>query len=257
MKSLCLGLLLASMAASHLLAQGMSGGDPFPAPPTSSDVAPSPEPSADNKKPGAPQTTGSTTIDSMAMDYDEKTRIVIFTGDNYGVTVVDPQFTINCNKVTAYLRQPGESTPGASPKGKAAASPKLGVPHTPAPKPAASPSSAAPKQSSFKRAVAEGTRDQPVVIVQDKPASPGQEAQHSVGIAEKADYNADTGDIKLTGWPRVTQGINTQIATSSSTYMIMNKNGGKMHTFGPSHSVFEQDNQPKKSGANSASPSPQ
>jgi hypothetical protein len=179
------------------------------------------------------------------MDYDEKTRIAIFTGEDYGVFVKDPSFTVYCDKLTAHMRKassPAPPIPGAkptpTPEGKAAASPT-------------------PRGNGLQRAVAEGNSDRPVVIVQDKPAANGEAAQHSVGIALKADYNADTGDVVLTGWPRVTQGVNTQIATAPYTVMIMNKDGHTMKTHGPSRSVIQEEDQPKKSGTDSdASPSP-
>jgi hypothetical protein len=90
-----------------------------------------------------------------------------------------------------------------------------------------------------------------VVIVQDKPAANGGQPEHDVGIALKADYNADTGDVVLTGWPRVSQGINTQIATSPDTVMTMNRDGHTMKTHGPSRTVIQEQNQPKTSGSNS------
>ena len=257
MKPLCLCLLLVMTSGARLFAQTMSGGD------TSSPLsgiaasAPAASPSAAHKKnPGAPETSGSTTIDSFAMDYDEKTRIAIFTGDNYGVFVKNPQFTVNCNKVTAYLRKTG-STPVPGAKGKASPTPKPPSSHAHGANPAASPGPDAAKTGSLQRAIAEGGPDEPVVIVQDKPGVNGQPPQHSVGIAEKADYNADTGEIKLTGWPQVTQGSDKQIATSRNTVMIMNKDGGTMRSYGPTHSEFVEQAPPKTTGSDAAaSPSP-
>ncbi|MGA3170067.1 MAG: hypothetical protein ABSE62_03555 [Chthoniobacteraceae bacterium] len=208
---------------------------------------PSATPQPTEKKPASQQPPqGPTIIDSQAMDYDEKTRIAIFTGENYGVFVKDPSFTVNCNKLTAYMRK------GA---GGGAAGPAMGKP-SPGPAKAAAVADAADaasqRASGLQRAIAEGTPDQPVVIVQDKPAANGEQPQHNVGIAQKADYNADTGDIILTGWPRVSQGINTQIATSETTVMIMNKDGHTMKTIGPSRVVIQE--QPKQTGTNAESP---
>jgi lipopolysaccharide export system protein LptA len=184
------------------------------------------------------------------MDYDGKTGIAIFTGENYGVLVVSPTFTIYCDKLTAYMRKTGTATtPGA--KG------------SPGPKPTASPPgnasaspSASPASGGLKRAIAEGTLIHPAVVVQDKPATNGEDAQHNVGIGQKADYNADTGDIVLTGWPRVSQGINTQIATSAGTVMTMNRDGRTLKTRGPSRTVIQEVTQPAKTGTNAASASP-
>jgi lipopolysaccharide export system protein LptA len=221
----------------------------------------SPAPAAEPTKTGTAQApAGPTVIDSDNMDYDEKTRIAIFTGDNYGVLVKDPSFTVYCDKLTAHMRKasgPPPAVPGA--KGKPSATP------TPTPTPApngkgAGADAASSKASGLQSALAEGAPDRPVVIVQDKPGVNGGPPEHDVGIAQKADYNADSGDVKLTGWPRVSQGINTQIATASSTVMIMNRDGHTMKTIGPSRTVIQEQDQPKKTGTNadsSPSPSPQ
>jgi len=236
----CLGLLLVSLSFSRALAQSVPAGNPFAS--AARLQVPSPSPAdTETKKPAkeaeaqAPQ--GPTTIDSANMDYDEKTRVAIFTGDDYGVFLKDPQFTVNCDKLTAFMR-------------KGAAAGASGAKASPSASPSSTPSkadAATAKTNGLQRAIAEGSSDHPVVIVQDKPASNGDEAQHNVGIAEKADYNADTGDVVLTGWPRVSQGINTQIATSRDTVMVMNKDGHTMKTHGPSHSVIQEQNQAKKS----------
>jgi lipopolysaccharide export system protein LptA len=230
MKPLFLGLLLLSYSGFGALAQTASSGD--------ADASATPE----KKKQAEAAPQGPTVIDSQNMDYDEKTRIAIFTGDNYGVFVKDPSFTVNCDKLTAYLRK--------------AASPVLGAKAKPSatPTPAVAGKAAATKTNGLQRAIAEGPADRPVVIVQDKPAANGEQPQHNVGIAAKADYNTDTGDVILTGWPRVSQGINTQIATSEKTIMIMNKDGHTMRTIGPSRTVIQEQDQPKKTGTDSASP---
>jgi hypothetical protein len=58
----------------------------------------------------------------------------------------------------------------------------------------------------------------------------------------------------------VTQGINTQIATSPGTVMIMNRESNMMTTKGPSRTVIQEESQTKKSGTGSdsseSSPSP-
>jgi len=242
MKLLLLGLLLASLCGSATLAQTISGGD--------SSASPTPE--GEKKKDAAEAPQGPTVIDSDNMDYDEKTRIAIFTGDNYGVFVKDPSFTVYCDKLTAYMAKATAATKSLNgQKGKPAATP------APSPKAASSPDTASARANGLQRAIAEGVPDRPVVIVQDKPpANPGEQPQHNVGIAAKADYHADTGDVILTGWPRVSQGINTQIATSANTVMTMNKDGHTMKTYGPSRTVIQEQEQPKKTGTDSQSESP-
>jgi len=267
MKFLLLGLTLLSLPGSGLLAQTPSGGDLFG---SGRIGAPSPSPSPSGEEQAPRMGTGAATaatpqpptiIDSQNMDYDEKTRLAIFTGDDYGVYVKDPSFIVYCDKLTAHMRKAsGPAVPGApGAKGKPTPTP------TPAPtgKPSAA-DAASSRGGGLQSALAEGAPDRPVVIVQDRPsANPGEQPVHNVGIAAKADYNADTGDVKLTGWPRVSQGINTQIATAERTFMIMNKDGHTMKTFGPSRTVITEQNQPKKTGTNadssdsSASPTPQ
>jgi len=244
MKLFLPGLLLGCLSGSGLLAQTISGNS------NDASATASPTPEGEKKKPAAQAPQGPTVIDSDNMDYDEKTRIAIFTGENYGVFVKDPSFTVYCDKLTAHMRKSTTATPSlAAPKHKPAATP------APSPRPASSPGGASARASGLQEAVAEGVPNRPVVIVQDKPpANPGDQPEHDVGIAAKADYNADTGDVFLTGWPRVSQGINTQIATSATTVMIMNKDGHTMKTKGPSRTVIQQ--AAAKTGTNSASPTP-
>lgn len=242
-------LLAAALAGSNALAQGPgAGGNPFAVQPGLSDsTGPGGGAGApvEKKRPGGQLGEGGpTTIDSQAMDYDEKTRVAIFTGEDYGVFLKDPQFTMNCDKLTAYMRKPGAAGAAgvAGPAGKGGA------------KPTGAAALPGPGKGGLERAVAEGTPDRPVVIVQEKPATNGEEAQHNVGIAQKADYNAETGDVILTGWPRVSQGVDTQIATSRETVMIMNKDGRTMKTHGPSHSVLQEQEAPKKTVEPSPTP---
>jgi hypothetical protein len=244
MKLLPLGLLLLTLSGTGLMAQTVSAGDPTGA--GQLDVKPSTSPSPAKKGvPAAPQ--GPTIIDSEAMDYNETTRIAIFTGDYYGVYVKDPSFVIYCDKLTAHMRKGnGAAAPGA---------PKIATP-TPTPAPSSKAGAATQKANGLQSALAEGTVDRPVVIVQDKPAAAGEQPEHDVGIAQKADYNADTGDVKLTGWPRVSQGINTQIATSPETYMIMNRDGHTMKTYGPSRSIIQEQDQTNSNGSSNSASSP-
>jgi len=188
MKLLSLGLLLLSLPASALLAQSFSTGDPFGA---GRLAAPSPLLRLPDQ--AAATQKGPTTIDSQDMYYDGKNRVAIFTGADYGVYVKDPNFTVYCDKI-------GPPTCATRGPRTAARSP------TPTPPPKARPLRGRESRR-LQRAIAEGAPDLPVVIVQDKPAANGQQAEHDVGIAAKADYNADTGDIYLTGWPRVSKGL--------------------------------------------------
>jgi lipopolysaccharide export system protein LptA len=170
--------------------------------------SPTPAPSPANAKDSAPKGPTEITATKEAT-FDEKARVAVFVGE---VHVKDPQFTLTSKKLTAYLKkQSPQSGPTSSP--------------------AASNASA---EGGLERAVAE----EEVVIVQDKPDPNGGEPVHYVGKAAKADYDAISGDVKLTGWPQVQQGINTHIATEESTIMILNRIG-TIKTYGKSKTVLE------------------
>lgn len=145
----------------------------------------------------------------------------------------DPQFKVRCDQLTAFLRDT---------KAAAGAKPSPGAKTSATPKPSASPAASpggkngGPGGGGLQRAIAEGH----VIIIQDRPAADGQEPQHNVGKSQRADYNADTGDIVLTGWPQVQQGMNTQVATEESTVMTMNKDGHTMNTKGASKTVIQE-----------------
>jgi hypothetical protein len=242
-----LGLAFLALCALGLLGAANSSASTLGAP-----SGASPSPASANTKSAADTTPqGPTVIDSTeGMDYDETNRVAIFIGEDYGVYVNDPMFIVYCDKLTAHLKKnagTAQPTPGA-PGAKA-----------PSPTPQGDASAADPansRTSALERALAEGTTDRPVVIVQDKPASNGQEAQHNVGIALKADYNAETGDVYMTGWPRGSQGKDTMIATSPKTVIIMNMKGKRMRAIGPTRTVIEPDDQPKTTGASSPAQSP-
>lgn len=89
--------------------------------------------------------------------------------------------------------------------------------------------------SGLERATAEGN----VLIVQDKLEEGAKKATRSTGKAMKADYNPKTGDIVLTGWPEIRQGINIHRATAFSTKMILNRDG-RMKTEGPSITLIQE-----------------
>ncbi len=96
----------------------------------------------------------------------------------------------------------------------------------------------------FEKAVVEGN----VGVVRDRPNPSGGPPDHMVGRSEKAVYTAKDGRFELTGNPRVQQGLNTHVATSPDTVMILNE-AGQLETHGPSRTEIRQD--PK-----AASPTP-
>jgi lipopolysaccharide transport protein LptA len=90
----------------------------------------------------------------------------------------------------------------------------------------------------LQKAIAEGD----VAMVRDRPDPNGGPPTRSVGRSDKAIYVAATGDVELTGTPRVQEGVNTHIATSPDTVMTVNQNG-QLTTHGPSRTEIRQ--QPK------------
>jgi len=90
----------------------------------------------------------------------------------------------------------------------------------------------------LQKAIAEGD----VAMVRDRPDPNGGPPTRSVGRSDKATYVAATGDVELSGTPRVQEGVNTHIATSPDTVMMVNQNG-QLTTHGPSRTEIRQ--QPK------------
>jgi len=155
-------------------------------------------------KPGgtpAPQQGPTEITCTKEANFDNKSRRAVFIGT---VKVKDPQFTLTSDKLVAILR---DNTAAAGAK----------------------------KDSGLEKATADGN----VIIIQDKPSEDGGPPKRYVGKAEHAEYDASTGDVTLTGWPQVQQGINNQVATEASTVMILNRDG-RMKTIGGSKTVIQE-----------------
>ena len=103
----------------------------------------------------------------------------------------------------------------------------------------------------LERAIAEGN----VGVVRDKPDPNGGPPSHAVGRSEHAVYKADDGSVELTGMPKVQQGANMHIATSSGTVMVIDQDG-HLNTHGPSRTEIRQEPNAGKSPSPSATPSP-
>ena len=86
------------------------------------------------------------------------------------------------------------------------------------------------------KAIAEGN----VAVVRDRADPNGGAATRAVGRADEATYIATTGNVELRGTPRVQEGVNTHIATSPETVMIVNQNG-QLTTRGPSRTEIRQE----------------
>ncbi len=95
----------------------------------------------------------------------------------------------------------------------------------------------------LERAIAEGH----VGVVRDKPDPKGGPPAKAVGLAEKAVYTSADGNVVLTGSPRVQQGLDTHVATSPETIMVLNQDG-RLTTRGPSRTEIRQDSKKDKNG---------
>jgi lipopolysaccharide transport protein LptA len=88
----------------------------------------------------------------------------------------------------------------------------------------------------LEKAIAEGN----VAVVRDRPDPNGGAPTRAVGRSDQATYVASTGNVELRGTPRVQEGVNTHIATSPDTIMVVNQNG-QLTTHGPSRTEIRQE----------------
>lgn len=208
MRMLILVLLMA-FASSILLAQSSAPSTPSNPSPV---PAPAPDKSAKTKTGAAKDPLISaqpitTQIFADEAFFDSEKNIGKFNGH---VKVTDPRFTMQSDKLTAYI---GKESQG------------------------------------LERAVATGN----VGVVRDRPDPKGGPPKRSVGLADHAVYTTKDGMMELTGNPRVQQGINTHVATSPDTVMLLNQDG-QLETRGPSRTEIRQE--PKTEPSPSASPTP-
>ena len=168
-------------------------------------------------KPPVPKEKSPNTTEITAdnAEFNNKTHIAIFNGK---VIVVNPDFNVTCDKLTAYLKH--DDKPAVKPTPAVGA----GTPADPKPKPASDATPAAPSKGGLERAHAEMTNGGRVVITQDKKETDGT-MTNSTGTAEQADYNATTGDIKLTGNPEIRQGISHVVPAEEGVILILNRDG--------------------------------
>ncbi|MEP7013851.1 MAG: LptA/OstA family protein [Verrucomicrobiota bacterium] len=107
----------------------------------------------------------------------------------------------------------------------------------------------------LEKAVAEGN----VAVVRDRPDANGGPPTRSVGRSETATFIQSTGNVELRGDPRVQEGMNTHVAASPDTVMIINQNG-QLTTHGPSRTEIRQqpndDAKGEKKAQGSPSPKP-
>ena len=103
----------------------------------------------------------------------------------------------------------------------------------------------------LEKAIAEGN----VGLVRDRPDPNGGPPTRAVGRADKAVYTAATGDVELTGTPRVQEGLNMHVATSADTVMIINQNS-QLRTHGPSRTEIRQEPKEETKGETKTAPKP-
>ena len=106
----------------------------------------------------------------------------------------------------------------------------------------------------LEKAIAEGN----VGVVRDKPDPKGGPPSKAVGLSDKAVYTSSDGNVELTGSPRVQMNLDSHVATSPDTVMILNQNG-HLTTHGPSRTEIRQENtngKPGQPGQPSPTPSP-
>lgn len=92
------------------------------------------------------------------------------------------------------------------------------------------------EERGLERAIAEGN----VGVLHEAPGENGAPPTRSVARAERAVYTAKDGNVELTGTPRVQSGLNTHVATSPDTVMILNQSG-QLTTRGPSRTEIRQE----------------
>ncbi len=88
----------------------------------------------------------------------------------------------------------------------------------------------------LEKAIVEGN----VAVVRDRPAPAGSPPSRMVGRSDRAVYTAKDGRFELTGSPRVQQGLNTHVATSPDTVMVLTE-AGELTTHGPSRTEIRQE----------------
>jgi len=103
----------------------------------------------------------------------------------------------------------------------------------------------------LERAIAEGN----VGLVRDRPDPNGGPPSRAIGRSDKAVYTAATGDVELTGTPRVQEGPNIHVATTPDTVMIINQNS-QLTTHGSSRTEIRQQPKEETKGETKSSPSP-
>jgi lipopolysaccharide export system protein LptA len=184
------------------------------------------------------------------VDFDANAHTAIFVGN---VKVIDPQFTMTTDKLTVWMNKQEE---GGGIK-EAHADGNVIIVHVNQAKNngQTADAGASPRTSPIANTAPtpHATTFGNTSVFAQASASASPSATPPVldtGRAQKAIYNAKQDAVTLIGWPQVTQGVNTHIATEETTRMILYRDG-RLQTFGPSRTVIED-----KKTMGSPSPSP-
>src|ERR1041385_334368 len=174
------------------------------------EVKPAPEKSAtpQSKPVASPAQEIVTEIYADKAVFDSTKSIGVFTGH---IVVIDPRFQIQGDKLTIFMSKQQDQ-----PK-----QPDQGL--------------ANQQDQGLEKAIVEGN----VGVVRDRPDPAGGPPSRMLGRSDKAIYLAKTGDFELSGNPRVQQGLNTHVATSPETVMVLNDKG-ELQTTGPSRTEIRQ-----------------
>jgi lipopolysaccharide export system protein LptA len=154
--------------------------------------------------------------------FDTKTRTGVFIGN---VKVIDPQFTLTADRLTVHLNR-DEDGGGLN---EADAQGNVVIVHVNQPKTTA-PGQPAQTASAPTPAARTASTGPTPVQAQQPPTSTGK--------SDRALYEAKDGSITLTGWPQVTQGANTHIATAPGVKMVLFRDG-RMQTYGSTRTLIE------------------
>jgi lipopolysaccharide export system protein LptA len=152
--------------------------------------------------------------------FDTKTRSGVFIGN---VKVIDPQFTLTADRLTVHLNR-DEDGGGLN---EAEAQGNVVIVHVNQPKTPAQPGQTPAAPTPAARVATSG----PTPVQAQQPPT-------SIGKADRALYEAKDGSITLTGWPQVTQGTNTHVATSPGVKMVLYRDG-RMQTYGSTRTLIE------------------
>jgi lipopolysaccharide export system protein LptA len=153
--------------------------------------------------------------------FDTKSRTGVFVGN---VKVVDPQFTLTADRLTVHLNkdQDGGGLNEADAQGHVV------IVHVNQPK----------TQGQTAQIAGQPTTAANITTTAPGPAQPQQQPPVSVGKSDNAFYEAKNGSVTLTGWPQVTQGLNTHIATAPGVKMVLYRDG-RMQTYGSTRTLIE------------------